>query len=326
MNEKTFVEINGAKQGMFLQSENINNPVLLFLHGGAGSPEIAFNAKHPAGLEQLFTVCWWEQRGSGISFNRKITPQEMAMEQMVSDTIAVTRYLCHRFGKQKIYLMGHSWGSLLGVFTVQQQPELFHAYIGIGQVARQDRSERLAYTYMLEEFRQKNNQKMVRRLEKFPIEQGGEISLKYMGVRSEGLNKLGVGAMRSMSSMWDCVAIVLKFKGYTLAEKFKFAQGSSFSLKHLWDFAIKTDLIHQAPTLQIPVYIFQGKHDYQVSYVVAKEFAAALQVPIKGFYTFDASAHSPCFEEAEKMCHILCMDVLKNQTSLSDDLESFSAN
>lgn len=81
---------------------------------------------------------------------------------------------------------------------------------------------------------------------------------------------------------------------------------------------MKRDLISQVPELQVQVYIFQGKHDYQVSYVVAKEFAMALKAPIKGFYTFENSAHSPCFEEAEKMCNILRVDVLQNQVSLAD--------
>lgn len=320
MNEKIFVEINGAKQGMFLQSENTENPVLLFLHGGAGSPEIAFTEKYPTGLEKLFTVCWWEQRGSGMSYNRKITPQEMTIEHMISDTMAVTHYLRNRFGKEKIYIMGHSWGSLLGVLTVQRQPELFHAYIGIGQVAQQDRSERLAYTYMLEEFYKANDKKMMRRLRKFPIDDGGLISIKYLGVRSTGMNKLGVGVMRSMTSMLDCVAIVLGYKGYTLGEKFKFPQGSSFSLKCLWDTVLEMDLMKQVPDLQVPVYIFQGKHDYQVSYVVAQDFVTVLNAPLKGFYTFENSAHSPCFEEPDKMCNILRVDVLQNQVSLSDKI------
>lgn len=320
MQEKIFIEINGAKQGMFLQSEGIENPVLLFLHGGAGSPEIAFTQKYPTGLEKLFTVCWWEQRGSGISYNSKITPQEMTIEQMISDTIAVTHYLRNRFGKEKIYIMGHSWGSFLGVLTVQQEPELFHAYIGIGQVAQQDRSERLAYTYMLQEFTKAKDKKMLRRLKKFPIDSGGDITLQYMGIRSIGMNKLGIGVMHDMTSMLDCVKIVLGYKGYTLWEKFKFPQGSSFSLKCLWDCVVQTDLIKQVPNLQVPVYIFQGKFDYQVSFVVAKDFATALKAPIKGFYTFENSAHSPCFEEPEKMCNILRVDVLKNQVTLSDNI------
>lgn len=320
INEKIFADINGIKQGMYLQSENIENPVLLFLHGGPGSPEIAFSGKYPSGLEKLFTVCWWEQRGSGISYSPKITPQEMTIQQMIADAVAVTAYLRKRFGKDKIYIMGHSWGSLLGVLTVLQQPELFHAYIGIGQVAQQDRSERLAYSYMLEEFSKENNKKMIRRLKKYPVDKGCPISKKYLGVRSTGMNKLGVGVMRNMTSMLDCVAVVLGFKGYTLMEKIKFALGSSFSLKHLWNSVLEIDLIKQVPSLQIPVYIFQGKYDYQVSYEVARDFVRRLSAPIKGFYTFENSAHSPCFEESEKMCNILRADVLQNQVDLSDKL------
>ncbi|WP_303871859.1 alpha/beta fold hydrolase [Acetobacterium wieringae] len=100
MTEKVFVEINGSKQGMFLQTENTENPVLLYLHGGPGGPEMAFAEKYQMGLNKQFTVCWWEQRGSGLSYHRNMTPEEMTIEQMVSDTIAVTNYLRKRFGKE----------------------------------------------------------------------------------------------------------------------------------------------------------------------------------------------------------------------------------
>lgn len=320
MIEKIYIEVNGIKQGMFLQCENAENPVLLYLHGGPGSPEIAFNAKYPTGLEKRFTVCWWEQRGSCISYSIKIKPEQMTVEQMIADTVAVTNYLRNRFCQEKVYVMGHSWGSFLGVLTVKNHPELYHAYIGIGQVVNQDRSERLAYTYMLDEFEKRNDQKMLKRLRKHPIDDGGKISARYLGLRSIGMNKLGIGIMRNMTSSIDCVKIVLGFKGYTLGEKFKFAKGSMFSLRHLWDNVMQTDFIKQVPKLQIPVYIFQGKYDYQVSYEIAREYAIALNAPIKGFYTFENSAHSPCFEEPDKMYEIMCVDVLNNQTSLADEI------
>lgn len=320
MNDKFYIEINGSKQGMFLQSENTENPVLLFLHGGPGSPEIAFSGEYPTGLEKLFTVCWWEQRGSGMSYSRKITPREMTIEQMISDTIAVTNYLRERFKKEKIYVMGHSWGSVLGILTVQKSPDLFYAYIGIGQVARQQESERLAYTYMLEEFRAMGNKKMVHKLEKFSIDKGSEISTKYLGLRSKGMMKLGVGVMHNIHSMLDCVKLVLRYKGYTWIEKIKYPLGNSFGLKCLWNFVLNNNFCEQVPRLDVPVYIFQGKFDYQVSYELAKEFLQGMKAPIKGFYTFENSAHSPCFEEPEKMCHIIREDVFKNQVNLSDKI------
>lgn len=321
MDEKIYVEINGIKQGMFLQSENLKKPVLLFLHGGPGSPEFAFTAKYPTGLEKIFTVCWWEQRGSGISYNPRIAKEEMTIEQMISDTIAVAHYLRKRFSKEKIYVMGHSWGTLLGVLTVQQAPQLFHAYIGIGQVARQLESERLAYTFMLQEFRKANNKKMLRKLERFPVDKGGEVSLPYLGARSDGMMKLGIGIMHNCTSMLEFVMTLLGYKGYTLKEKLNFLRGSSLSLKCLWDFVLQTDLFTQVPELKVPVYIFQGKYDYQVSYVIAKEYAAAVNAPVKGFYTFEHSAHSPCFEEPEKICHILCNDVLQGKVDLADPID-----
>lgn len=321
LDEKIFVEINGARQGMFLQSEDIENPVLLFLHGGPGSPEIAFAAENPTGLEKMFTVCWWEQRGSGISYHGGISKETMTMEQMIADTVSVARYLCKRFRKEKLYVMGHSWGSVLGVLTVQRAPELFSAYIGVGQVARQDESERLAYTYMLEQFRAAGNRRMVRKLEKFPIDQGGEISKQYLFVRSDGMMKLGIGIMHRSRSILDPVKTVLRFKGYTLREKMQFPLGDKLSLSCLWDSVMQSDFFKQIPRLEVPLYIFQGKYDYQVSYVVAKRFARAVDAPLKGFYTFEYSAHSPCFEEPEKMCRILREDVLRGKAALADSLE-----
>ncbi|MHC1750909.1 MAG: alpha/beta fold hydrolase [Cellulosilyticaceae bacterium] len=321
MNEKIVVKINDMEQGMFLKSENVENPVLLFLHGGPGSPEIAFTQQYPTDLEKIFTVCWWEQRGSGMSYHRNTRKQTLTIEQMISDTIAVVNYLRRRFDKEKIYIMGHSWGSLVGVLTVQRAPELFHAYIGIGQVARQLESERLAYTFMMDKFEDANNKKMLRKLEKFPIDKGGKVSLRYLSVRSACMMKLGIGVMHNSTSMMDCVMTVLRYKGYTWKEKMKFPIGSSFSLKCLWDAVIQIDLIKTVPELKVPIYVFQGKFDYQVSYTIAREFLDAVEAPIKGFYTFENSAHSPCFEEPEKMLKILREDVLQGKSNGSDKLD-----
>lgn len=303
---------------MILQSENIDNPVLLFLHGGPGSPEIAFTQDNPTGLEKLFTVCWWEQRGSGMSYNRHIPAETMTLDQMMADAVAMANYLKKRFGKEKIYVMGHSWGSVLGLMTVQHSPELFEAYIGIGQVVRQEESEKLAYAYMLDQFRAAGNGKMVRKLERFPIDQGADISMKYLGIRSVGMAMLGIGVMHESTSVMDSVKTVLRYKGYTWREKLKFPLGGSFSLKYLWGTVIKNDFGQKVPSLDVPVYILQGRFDYQVSYALAKEFARGLKAPVKGFYTFENSAHSPCFEEPEKMCLILREDVLQGKASMAD--------
>jgi membrane protease YdiL (CAAX protease family) len=113
ISEKIFVNINGVEQGMFIKSKDATHPVLLYLHGGM--PEYFLTQQYPTGLEDYFTAVWWEQRGSGISYGADIPPETMILEQMISDTLEVTNYLRHRFGQEKIYLMGHSGGTFIGI-------------------------------------------------------------------------------------------------------------------------------------------------------------------------------------------------------------------
>ncbi len=167
--EKTFLEIGGLRQGMFIRSENPANPVILFLHGGPGSPELPMiiPAEHPERLEKYFTVCYWDQRGAGMSFDESLTSADAALERYVEDTRDVTEYLRERFGVDKIYLAGHSWGSYLGVKVIEAYPELYAAYIGIGQVTRQQESERLAYDYMLTHATEIGDEEAVAQLQQF---------------------------------------------------------------------------------------------------------------------------------------------------------------
>ena len=125
---------------MIIQSTDTSHPVLLFLHGGPGLPEFFLNTTHPTSLERDYTVVWWE-RGSGLSYGPDIPPQSMTVAQLVADTIAVTHYLRQRFGKDKITLFGHSWGSFLGIQVAAKAPDLYHAYVGMGQVSCLLRSE-----------------------------------------------------------------------------------------------------------------------------------------------------------------------------------------
>lgn len=319
IDQKLFLNINGVRQGMFLKGADIHNPVLLYLHGGPGSPEIAFDSDTPSALDQMFMVCWWEQRGAGISYSKKIPAESMCINQLVDDAIAVADYLRERFKKEKIYLLGHSWGSLLGIQVIQKAPERFYAYMGVGQVAWQLRSEQLAYDYMLEKFQLVNDNAMIKKLKKYDRDTCA-YEIKYLSsVRSEGMQKLGIGIMHKSKSMAQEVKKVLRFREYTWAEKLKFAAGSSFSVKSsLQDFVLKTDMVNFPIKLKIPIYVFHGIFDYQVSYVIAKQFLQNTDAPLKGFYTFKNSAHSPCFEEADKMCRIIREDVFLGKNDLAD--------
>ncbi len=318
ISEKVFVNINGVEQGMFVKGRDVTKPVLLYLHGGM--PDYFLTQKYPTGLEDIFTVVWWEQRGSGISYSDSIPPESMNLEQMISDTLEVTNYLRDRFHQDKIYLMGHSGGTFIGIQAAARAPELYHAYIGVAQMSDQLMSEKLAYDYMLEQFKENGNTKMAQALEAAPVTLAGGVPDAYRAVRDTAMHSLGVGTTRDMNSVITGIFLPSWMsRDYTLMEKVNMWLGKSRAgISVLGDRMFSTDLSKVVPKLDVPVYFFEGIYDYTCSYTLAKDYFEVLQAPVKGFYTFDQSAHSPLFEEPEKMQKILREDVLVGTNNLAD--------
>lgn len=319
LSEKVFIDVHGVRQGMFIVSRDATNPVLLFLHGGPGMPEFFLAERYRTGLEDDFTVVWWDQRGAGLSYRPDIEPATMTVEQIVADTIEVTRYLRDRFGHEKIYLMGHSGGSFFGVLAAAQAPQLYHAYVGVGQMSYQLASEMLAYDYMLQRYRETGDTKMVQRLEAAPPTPAGPLPAPYLAVRDAAMHGLGIGTTRAMRSVITGVFVPSWLsRSYTLGEKVNLWRGKAFSGRLLRDTMFATDLTRQVTALDLPVYFFHGRHDHTVSYDGARAYLEGLEAPVKGFYTFEDSAHSPIFEEPRRMRAILLGDVLGGGNALAD--------
>ena len=319
LSERVFVDINGTRQGLIIQSRDPSGPVLLFLHGGPGMPTFFLNTTHPSGIEQDFTVIWWEQRGAGISFDSGIPPETMSVEQLIADTVAVTNYLRDRFGQDKIYLLGHSWGSYLGIQVATARPDLFHAYIGMGQVSYQLRSEVAAHEYLLGAYRARGDTAMVRRLEAAPVSMTDGPSERWMRLRDEAMHRIGVGTTRDMRSVITGIFLPVWFcRAYTLGEKIAVWRGKAWSRSLLWDEMLHTDLTLVADRLDLPVYFWVGRFDYTTNYDLARDHFLRLNAPVKGFYTFENSAHSPLFEEPRRARDILRQDVLARGSSLAD--------
>jgi pimeloyl-ACP methyl ester carboxylesterase len=319
ISEKIHVNINGVAQGLFLKSRDATNPVLLFLHGGPGMPEYFLTQNYPTGLQEDFTVAWWEQRGAGLSYSPDIPPETMTVAQLVADTLAVTDYLRQRFGQDKIYLMGHSGGSFIGILAAAQAPERYHAYIGMGQMAYQLRSERLAYDYALAQFQEQGNTRMAQKLEAAPVAGTAPLPPAWLALRDDVMHRLGVGTTRDMKSVITGIFLPSwRFREYTLGEKINLWRGKLFSQRLLRDTMFATDLTQHVTTLDLPIYFFHGYYDYTCSYSEAKVYYEQLEAPLKGFYTFEQSAHSPIFEEPAKMRQLLREDVRRGTKRLAD--------
>ena len=316
ISEKIFVSIGGVQQGMFIKSKNSENPVLLYLHGGM--PDYFLTQKYPTGLEEIFTVVWWDQRGSGISYNDNITRESISLEQLLSDISEVTNYLRARFGQDKIYLLGRSGGSFPGIQAAAKMPRLYHAYIGIGQMSDQLQSEKLAYEYILKEYRTQGNRKMVQKLESSPIVD--DLPLPYLKIRDAAMHNMGIGTTREMKSVAGGMFFPsLMFREYTLKEKYKLWRAKArWGIHPLWETIKNTDLSRETRELNIPVYFLHGRYDHTVSYSLTKSYFEELHAPVKGFYTFEHSAHSPHFEEPERVREIIEKDILQGKNLLAD--------
>lgn len=326
ISEKTFLTIGGVRQGMFIRSKNIHNPVLLYIHGGPAFPNYFLIEKYKPRLEDYFTVCYWEQRGGGLSYSPDIPLETMTFEQLTSDAIEVTNYLRERFGKEKIYLMAHSGGTPFAIKAVAKEPQLYNAYIGMAQITNQSESERIAYKYIVGQYTATGNSKALHDLKKYPLPDTDTsfVSFSKSDIRDKAMHELGIGTMRNMKSIikgvfipvWTCKTYTLEEKINIWRSKFKFVKKAKFI-----DELFVMDFPTLFPKLDIPVYFFSGKHDLTVNVDLSKAYLKKLQAPIKGFYTFENSAHSPLFEEPERVREIIEKDILKGKTDLADILQ-----
>lgn len=325
LSEKIFLTIGGVKQGMFIMSRDTNNPVLLYLHGGM--PDYFLSKKYPTALEDMFTMVWWEQRGSGISYSHGTRKDTITVNILLTDVRDVTDYLCKRFGKEKIYLMGHSGGTFIGIQAVAQHPEKYHAYIGVAQMTDQFKSEKLARDYMLRQYRDKGDKRMTHRLESATITE--TISPAYLKIRDKAMHELGIGTMHNMNSVFTGLFVPsLLCRDYTFKEKLAMWAGKASSgVSLIWKDIISADLKQTVTRIDIPVYFCCGIFDYTVNYSLAKEYFNSLEAPVKGFYTFENSAHSPLFEEPSRMQRIMKEDVLNGSINLADtSLNAYTFN
>ena len=265
-------------------------------------------------------MVWWEQRGAGLSYSPAIPAETMTTGQFIADTLSVTDYLRDRFGQEKLYLMAHSGGSYFGLQVVARQPELYHAYIGVAQAVQQLRSETLAYEYMLERFTQNGDSRMARRLAAAPVSMAGGTPRAYLAVRDRAMHRLGIGTTHDMTSVLSGIVWPsLKSPHYTAREKLNMWRGKlSSGVSALWQDMLATDLAERVPELALPAYFLHGIHDYTVNYQLAKSYVDRLEAPLKGFYTFTESAHSPIFEEPGRARRIMREDVLRGRNGLAD--------
>ena len=275
------IKIGGVKQTVLIRSKSINNPVLLILHGGPGSSEMAAFRHYNSKLEDYFIVVNWDQRGAGKSYSPFIDKKTMNISQFVSDTIELANLLKNRFNKEKIYLLGHSWGSGLGIRAVEKSPELFYAYIGVGQIVNMVENEKLSYKFTLEKAKELKDDRAIKELssiKNYPW--SGSQGMKYLMTERRWLAEFGgvLYGEKGYGKMFSA----FKSPEVNIFDLFLFFSGSYFSINNMWQELVdKTDFLKTSTSLKVPVYFMIGKHDYNVPFELSEKYFNILKAPKK---------------------------------------------
>lgn len=311
--ELTTVELNGREQWITIRGEDTDKPVLLFLAGGPGGSQLAATRKVLGELEKHFVVVNWDQPGAGKSYRAAdfdtITPQ-----QYVADAHQLTLYLTERFGKEKIYVMGESWGSILGVWMVQERPDLYHAMVGVAQMVAFLETDTYDYNLALEIAADNGDTDTVAALEaQGPPPYYGEGTAwkvtRYIMVLSNHMNNNPAIGGPGYDTFGDIAAVE-----YGLYDKVNYVRGLLQVMDALWPQLWEMDMREQVTRLEVPIYFLEGRHDVNAPPHLVEEYMQILDAPHKELIWMEHSGHSPWVDESGKVVDVMVNQVLPQTT------------
>jgi pimeloyl-ACP methyl ester carboxylesterase len=297
------VRIGGIDQWISVRGTDRRNPVLLFLHGGPGFVAMPTSWYFQRGWEEYFTVVQWDQRGAGKTYAAndpaKVAPT-MTRARMLADAEEMVAFLRKEFGKDRIFVLGHSWGSSLGIQLAQRHADWLHAYIGIGQITDGMESERRGWQYTMDAARKEGNQDAIRELASIApyAAPGKPLVLKDLYLQRKWLARYGGAVYGRNGSDAESAAAKLAPE-YTDADLKTMWDGTEFSSSRMLtdvltqDFSVYTKF-------DCPIVIFNGRHDYNVSASATAEWFAKVKAPSKQLVWFEDSAHEIFNEEPGK--------------------------
>jgi len=311
VDEQRTVRIGGIDQWISVRGKDRRNPILLFIHGGPASVEAPVSWLYQSGWEDYFTVVQWDQRGAGKTYlanDPKAVAPTISKERMVADAEEMTAWLREHYGKRKIIVVGHSWGTIMGLELARRHPEWLHAYVGMGQIIHGPEGERLGYEWAIAQARADRNDKALRALAAIaPYPRAdGTVSVEQVLVQREWVIHYG-------GLTWGRQDFDYEQHAATLSPDYKPAEiwpedGIGESLPHLLPAMAAYD-VRGVTAMDCPVFIFAGKYDYETPSELAEKWLEALHAPKKGLVRFDNSAHMMELEEPGKMLVHLVQDV-----------------
>lgn len=303
------VSIGDHQQWIMLRAQSTDNPVLLYLSGGPGQSNLSYSRVFFEDLTRDFVVVSWDERGTGKSYTSLDPIETLTLEQAIANTAELTDYLRERFDEQKIYLMGESWGSLLGVLSVQKHPERYHAFIGSGQMVDVQESDRQIYQALLQSANQRGDQSLIEKLQQYgepPYEDipyaNGFMMSQYPQLE-QSYTPPQAYIQRGMSARlgpWNILG-----SEYNLVEKVNILRGLIDMFTVMYPQIQSVDFRQSVQQLAVPIYILDGAAELSARREPLLEWFDRLDAPKKELFTFENAAHSVAFEQFEALVNIL---------------------
>ena len=306
---KKKILLGNFPQKIHIRSENTKNPVLLFLHGGPGvcNRDVVFT-EH-LDLLDTFTIVAWDQRGSGGSY-KGLDVNTLSINQMVEDANELILWLCNEFKKDKIFVIGGSWGSELGTYLSFKYPEHIAAFVGFGQVVDGALNEELSWKFCMEEAVKAGDKASIDKLNKcgppvMGIYKGGnyagmmmqrEVMMKYGGYSPNE---------KKQSYLASTAIPMIKSKEYSLSDLWGIIKGHKIVLEKMWPECGKTNFNKTCTVFKMPFYIFDGRLDQNTPSSLVEGWYNKIEAPDKELFWFENSGHNPMLDEGEKFKKIL---------------------
>jgi pimeloyl-ACP methyl ester carboxylesterase len=281
------IVLGGARQWILLRGHDVEKPLMLFLHGGPGMPAMYLAHDFQRKLERDFVVVHWDRRGAGKSYSAGADPATLTVRRTLGETLELTDKLRARFEKQRIVLVGHSWGSYLAMLAIRERPDAYSGYVGIGQMAA-DR-ERVA-AHRIE---------AIRPLAEAAGDEDLLARLDSGGVTEDDLLRHGV-ELRGATTFWPILRTGLMAPEYDLFDAMNVGRGASRVARLMRDDILTGPLDRQVLEVSVPVFFFLGRHDLNTPSDQAAEYFDRLQAPLKELVWFEESAHFPFWTESDR--------------------------
>ncbi len=290
VSELESVVLGGMEQHLLMRGHDDQNPVILWLHGGPGTTQMPFAHEFDSELEKHFVVVHWDQRGAGKSNPSDFDVATLTLEQQKADALELVHLLRDRFNQERIYLLGHSWGTRFGIEIVAEHPELFYAWIGVSQVVDHGRATKLARGW-LENRIQLEERWNLREID-LPVMQHDDYR-RFSAI----VDRRGGGMDFTFTEL---ARIALRAPEYSMADNRRLLRSMYRGGKPMHPDGIIAgyNLIESIQRLEVPAWFLNGRSDFNTPAELVREFYEALDAPLKQFVLFP-HAHTPFFASPE---------------------------